>query len=76
MASLHELNRLGQSVWLVFIDRNLLSNGGLSRLVEAGVTGVTTNPTIFHKAITGSAEANRLLTRKYRPNHWAVPKGV
>jgi len=56
MASLHELNRLGQSVWLDFIDRNLLSKGGLARLVEAGVSGVTTNPTIFHKAITGSAD--------------------
>jgi len=56
MASLHELNRLGQSVWLDFIDRNLLSKGGLARLVESGVTGVTTNPTIFHKAITGSAD--------------------
>ena len=56
MASLHELNRLGQSVWLDFIDRNLLSQGGLARLVESGVTGVTTNPTIFHKAITGSAD--------------------
>ncbi|MCC7548998.1 MAG: transaldolase [Burkholderiales bacterium] len=56
MASLHELNRLGQSIWLDFIDRNLLSKGGLARLVEAGVSGVTTNPTIFHKAITGSAD--------------------
>jgi len=56
MASLHELNRLGQSVWLDFIDRNLLDKGGLTRLVEAGVSGVTTNPTIFHKAITGSGD--------------------
>ncbi len=56
MASLHELNRLGQSIWLDFIDRNLLDKGGLSRLVEGGVTGVTTNPTIFHKAITGSSD--------------------
>ncbi|MCW5621707.1 MAG: transaldolase [Burkholderiales bacterium] len=56
MASLHELNRLGQSIWLDFIDRNLLDNGGLQRLVDGGVSGVTTNPTIFHKAITGSAD--------------------
>lgn len=56
MASLHELNRLGQSVWLDFIDRNLLSKGGLAKLVDSGVTGVTTNPSIFHKAITGSAD--------------------
>lgn len=56
MATLSELNKLGQSVWLDFIDRNLLEKGGLKQLVEAGVTGVTTNPTIFHKAITGSAD--------------------
>jgi transaldolase len=55
LASLAELNRLGQSLWLDFIDRDLLVRGGLQRLVERGVTGVTTNPTIFHKAIAGSA---------------------
>src|SRR5690242_18705477 len=51
MASLHDLARLGQSVWLDFIDRNLVADGGLQRLVDGGLTGVTTNPTIFHKAI-------------------------
>jgi transaldolase len=55
LATLAELNRLGQSIWLDFIDRELLVKGGLQRLVERGVTGVTTNPTIFHKAIAGSA---------------------
>ena len=55
MASLADLNRHGQSAWLDYIDRDLLEQGGLRRLVERGVTGVTTNPTIFHKAITGSA---------------------
>ncbi len=42
----------GQSVWLDYIDRNLLVNGGLRELVGAGVRGVTSNPTIFHKAIS------------------------
>lgn len=42
----------GQSVWLDYIDRELLDSGGLAELVAQGVTGVTTNPTIFHKAIT------------------------
>lgn len=44
----------GQSVWLDYIDRELLDEGRLARLIEDGVTGVTTNPSIFHKAITGS----------------------
>lgn len=51
MASLKELARHGQSVWLDYIDRGLLAGGGLQRLVDSGVTGVTTNPTIFQKAI-------------------------
>ena len=55
MASIAELNRHGQSLWLDFIDRDLLSQGGLQRLVERGVSGVTTNPTIFHKAISSGA---------------------
>ena len=45
----------GQSVWLDYIDRNLLVNGGLRELVSAGVRGVTSNPTIFHKAISEGA---------------------
>ena len=46
----------GQAIWLDSIDRNLLESGGLAALIEQGVTGVTTNPTIFHKAITAGAE--------------------
>ncbi|ALP53862.1 hypothetical protein Tel_12350 [Candidatus Tenderia electrophaga] len=44
----------GQSVWLDYLDRELLVNGGLATLRDAGVRGVTTNPTIFEKALTGS----------------------
>ena len=57
MASLQDIARHGQSIWLDFIDRNLVTNGGLQRLVDSGVTGVTTNPTIFHKAITAGEAA-------------------
>lgn len=42
---------LGQSVWLDFISRHLLRSGGLAERVSEGITGVTTNPTIFGKAI-------------------------
>jgi len=56
LASIAQLNALGQSIWLDYIDRKLLTAGGLQRLVDRGVTGVTTNPSIFHKAITGSAD--------------------
>jgi transaldolase len=52
---LQELRVLGQSVWLDFIDRDLLTSGGLDRLIEEdGVAGLTSNPTILERAIGGS----------------------
>jgi transaldolase / glucose-6-phosphate isomerase len=57
MNPLKELLEQGQSIWLDYIRRNLLSNGGLKRLVdEDGLRGVTSNPTIFEKAIAGSTD--------------------
>jgi transaldolase len=49
-----ELSKLGQSVWLDYIRRNLITSGELKRLVDDGLGGVTSNPAIFEKAITGS----------------------
>lgn len=44
----------GQAAWLDFIERDLLTSGGLARLVaEDGIRGVTSNPSIFEKAIEG-----------------------
>ena len=55
MTSLSELLARGQSPWLDYIRRSLLTSGELDRLVEKdGITGVTINPTIFEKAIAGS----------------------
>lgn len=68
MATILELAKFGQSIWLDFIDRNLLSKGGLKRLEDAGVTGVTTNPTIFHKAITGSSDYDASIATELRAN--------
>jgi transaldolase len=51
------LNQCGQSVWLDNISRGLITGGELQRLIHLdGVTGVTSNPTIFAKALTGSSE--------------------
>lgn len=45
-------HQIGQSFWLDYIRRDMLSNGELQRLIEAGeIRGVTSNPTIFEKAI-------------------------
>ena len=49
---LHALEAYGQAVWLDFLDRGFLAEGGFARLIEDdGVTGVTSNPSIFEKAI-------------------------
>lgn len=52
--NLKELLQSGQSPWYDNIDRNIIQNGELKQLFEKGVTGVTSNPSIFEKAITGS----------------------
>lgn len=54
MAELTELAAAGQSVWLDFIRRDMVTNGDLEALIDEGVTGVTSNPSIFEGAIAGS----------------------
>jgi transaldolase len=49
-----ELKRLGQSVWLDQIDRDMIQSGQLARYRDRGVSGVTANPTIFAKALETS----------------------
>src|SRR5215204_5283513 len=50
---LHELSELGQSVWIDFLSRDLVHGGELERMMrEDAVVGVTSNPTIFQKAIS------------------------
>jgi transaldolase/glucose-6-phosphate isomerase len=54
--SIKELRQIGQSVWLDNIRRQLITSGELARLRDEGVTGVTSNPTIFEKAVSGSTD--------------------
>ena len=50
------LLKFGQSVWLDYIRRDLLTSGELKRLIEEdGLRGMTSNPTIFEKAIAGGS---------------------
>jgi transaldolase len=56
MTKLNKLAELGQSVWLDFISRKLLTSGELVKLREMGVRGMTSNPTIFDKAISKSTD--------------------
>ncbi len=52
-----QIHSFGQSIWLDFIDREIIASGNLKKLMdEDGVRGVTSNPAIFEKAITSSSD--------------------
>lgn len=58
------LGQLGQSPWYDFITRDLMASGELARLIrEDGLRGMTSNPTIFEKAIAGSADYDEDIRR-------------
>jgi transaldolase / glucose-6-phosphate isomerase len=63
MNALKALQTYGQSVWLDYIGRHLITSGELQRLIdEDGLRGMTSNPAIFEKAISGSADYAASLT--------------
>jgi transaldolase len=66
MGSLQEVQRLGQSIWYDNISRELLASGEIESLIRQGVTGLTSNPTIFEKAISGSADYDDALSAAAR----------
>ncbi len=63
MSRISQLYQLGQSIWLDFIERSMIQNGKLQALVDDGVSGVTSNPTIFQQAIVKSDAYNDDLRR-------------
>jgi transaldolase/glucose-6-phosphate isomerase len=61
---LRDLHELGQSIWLDYIRRHLITSGELQQLVDSSnVTGITANPSIFEKAIVGSTDYADALAR-------------
>ena len=56
MTKMQEAAAVGQSIWLDFIRRSFLDSGELGELVANGLRGVTSNPSIFQKAITASTD--------------------
>ena len=59
----------GQSPWVDNLKRAYLADGTLAKLVERGVRGVTSNPTIFQKAIAGSHDYDAQLTELVKAGH-------
>src|SRR5207248_6211265 len=64
--ALRELKKQGQSLWLDNIRRQLISSGELARLRDEGLTGVTSNPTIFEKAVSGSTDYDEAMVQLVR----------
>lgn len=57
MNRLQSIHDLGQSIWLDSFDRKLMDSGELQKLIdEDGLSGITSNPSIFEKAVTGSSD--------------------
>jgi len=54
--SIQELNTFGQSVWLDNINRSMIKTGKLKQMIELGLCGMTSNPTIFDKAISSGTD--------------------
>ncbi|MBI2361464.1 MAG: transaldolase [Deltaproteobacteria bacterium] len=74
MNRLKALKEFGQSIWLDYVQRSLIASGELGRLVaEDGLCGVTSNPTIFEKAITGSRDYDKQLQAILAGNTRAEP---
>jgi len=51
-----DVQTCGQSIWMDYIQRSLITSGKLKKLIEGGIVGMTSNPTIFAKAIGDSDE--------------------
>src|SRR6059058_4102185 len=64
--AIKELRKEGQSLWLDNIRRQLITSGELARLRDEGLTGVTSNPTIFEKAVSGSTDYDEAMVQLVR----------
>src|SRR5690242_4582795 len=61
--AMHALLELGQSVWLDYLRRGMLRSGELQSMIDDGLRGMTSNPTIFEHAIGGSTDYDEALSR-------------
>ncbi|HET9914162.1 MAG TPA: transaldolase [Anaerolineales bacterium] len=60
---LHTLADVGQSVWLDYTRRSFVTSGGLQAYINKGLRGITSNPSIFEKAIAGTSEYDDAIQR-------------
>jgi transaldolase len=68
MNNLQKLEQLGQSIWYDNISRGVILKGELKKMVDEGCLGVTSNPTIFDKAISGSSDYDDQIRQMVQKN--------
>ncbi len=61
MSKMNKLAEIGQAIWLDYIRRSFIRSGELKELVDKGLRGVTSNPSIFENAIAGSNDYDSAL---------------
>ncbi|HKW03841.1 MAG TPA: bifunctional transaldolase/phosoglucose isomerase [Nitrososphaerales archaeon] len=68
MPQIQDFTKQGQSIWYDYLRRSFIESGELKGLIDEGLSGVTSNPTIFEKAIAGSTDYDSSLKRLIAEN--------
>lgn len=77
MNPIEALRAEGQSVWLDSMNRGMVRGGELRRFMEEdGITGVTTNPAIFEKAIDGTRDYDEAIRRMVAAEPSIAPQAI
>src|SRR5690348_7292587 len=77
MNPLLDLRKRGQSIWLDYIRRDLIRDGELKQLIDNdGLRGVTSNPSIFEKAIDGGTQYDEALQVLFAQTADVEPRGI
>lgn len=65
---LEQLAEYGQSIWLDYISRSLIDSGRLKEMIDQGLRGMTSNPTIFDKAVSSGTDYDASIQRLKKKN--------
>ena len=63
MNNIKKLKNNGQSIWLDSISKQMIETGDLKKIIDEGITGITSNPSIFEKAISSTNSYDRLIEK-------------
>ncbi|MEC9107603.1 MAG: transaldolase family protein, partial [Chloroflexota bacterium] len=69
MTNINKLSEKGQSIWLDSLSKQMIESGDLKNLIDQGITGVTSNPSIFEKAIGSSDSYDKKILELSKNNN-------